>query len=75
METSHILNDKREISQIFWPGESGENIEVGIHGVEKIVPYCEATDGDPVWLAIYRNGKITQRVSLKYIDTVFYLRG
>jgi len=67
-----IFKDERPIKTILWPGQEESHFTVGVSGVEKIVPYFEASTGDPIWFAIYANGELTHRVNMKYIDTVMY---
>lgn len=61
-------NDPGEITGIYGPEEKWQ-VAVGIH-VDKIDAYVE--DGNTVWFAIFKNGKIVQRINSNFVETVSY---
>ena len=66
-----IFEDNRPIKSIFWPDEA--NITVGVGNVESIVPYYENGQmADVLWLAVYRNGELEQRVNSIFLECVLY---
>ena len=75
-EMSEILKtyeDPRPIKRIIWPGDNEPSATTGENGIEKIIPYHENGEMAPiVWLAIYCNGEITQRVNSKHLDSILY---
>ena len=68
-----IFEDDRPIQILVWPGPGEQHIKTGSDGVEKIIPYYEAGQmADVVWLAVYRNGTLAQRINSAHIDTLSY---
>jgi len=68
-----LLTDMRSIKSINWPGPHCGRHQVGSFGVTKIVPYLEHGKGTAtVWLAVYQEKKILQRVNTTYIESVVY---
>lgn len=66
-----IFEDERPIRSVFWPTPDGANITVGSNGIEKIVPYYESGQmGDVVWLAVYIEGQVSQRINIAHIDLI-----
>lgn len=68
-----MYDDKREIKKIYFDDESCLGISENEGGFEKIVPYNETGEMVPiVWFAVFRDGKISQRINSKYVCSVIY---
>jgi hypothetical protein len=63
-----IGNDPQKIIGLYGP-EDRWCIQVG-NGVDKIEAYIE--DGNIPWFAIYRKGRIDQRVNSLFVESVIY---
>ena len=63
-------NDEQKIFGLFGPEENWEITTASAQNVEKIECYIE--DGDTPWFAIYKKGKIVQRINSRYVEAVAY---
>ena len=65
------IDDKRPIKRIHFP--DGGSIGVNRQCIEKIEPYHENGQMAPIlWFAIYKKGKIFQRLNSAHIEGIEY---
>ena len=70
---NQIWDDSREIKKILFDDESCLGISENEGGYEKIVPYSENGEmASVVWFAVFKDGKISQRINSKYVFSVIY---
>jgi len=66
-----IVQDKREINTLFFPGQTESHFKVGQGKITKIQPYYEEYE---LWFAIYdKNNEIISRWNGKHVEGIFYL--
>jgi hypothetical protein len=73
IECKCLVDDEREIESIWFPGDTGGSYSVGRGDIEKIVTYYENGQMAMVpWFAVFRNGKLSQRINAATVMTVNY---
>ena len=73
-DTLSILEDKRQISSIHWDDELDSRFMVGEVCVERIEAYGEPGQYCMLpWFAIWKDGKVVQRVNGSHISRIAYV--
>jgi len=67
-----LVDDGRKIKSLYGAGETWQVTVSKLTGIENIETYLE--DGDVVWFAIYKEGRIVSRINSRYVESVQYSR-